>query len=275
MWSRVTAIVELGDYDSTMTSSRGTLGSTNVLSVTWRMETALKSIRLPETDIANLAFKSYDFKVGFLSNWLKPKKISGSYEPLRQSVGEAANVELPLLPDLETTTLEQLEALVIRACKGDSKRILMNLAPVRAIRKFVDEREATAEFLDTLPMALYPGMRYSFWAPMLVRYEGAVRIVFMDLRRTGGMSASGLHVCFSIMHERFRALNPDFATVKFEAWRFSNNDKRSIRPIEEWGVPLSYERIVEDVAETYAILNALRSGDMGRATGTDDGPLFR
>jgi len=234
----------------------------------------LRSIRLPETDIANLAFKSYDFKAAFLANWLRPKQISGSYEPLRRSVGEAASVGLPLLPDLERTTLEQLERLVTKECKGNAKLIAMNLAPVRAIRKFVHEHDAEADFLEELPIALYPGMRYSFWAPMLLRYGGQARIAFFDLRRTGGLSEGGLHICFSIMHERFRALNPDFSAVKFESWRFVNNLSRNVRVIPEWRDPISYEAIVADVAETYAILNALRFGDTGSATGTDDGPLF-
>jgi hypothetical protein len=239
------------------------------------METVLKSIRLPETDIANLAFRSYDFKVRFLANWLQPKRISGSYEPLRESVGEAVHLELPLIPDLEPTTLDQLENLVIRACKGNAGRIAMNVAPVRAIRRFVDKVRAEAEFLETLPMTLYPGMRYSFWAPMIIRYDGVARIVFLDLRRNNGLSSTGLHVSFSLMHERFRALNPDFSAVRFESWRFANNDTRTVRPIAEWADPISYDEIMRDVAETYDILNALRAGDAGRATGTDDGPLFR
>lgn len=235
----------------------------------------MKSIRLPETDIANLAFKSYEFKVAFLSAWLRPKQIAGSYEPLRRSVGEAANVSLPLLPDIGATSLEQLERLVIKECKGNAKLIAMNLAPVRAIRQFVSDHGVEAEFLEDLPIALYPGMRYSFWVPMLVRYAGQARIVFFDLRRTGGLSESGLQVCFSIMHDRFRDLNPDFSTVGLESWRFANNAARTIRVVSEWAEPISYDAITADVAETYAILNALRAGDAGRATGTDDGPLFR
>lgn len=235
----------------------------------------LKSIRLPETDVANIAFRSYDSKVSFLSSWLRPKQIKGSYEPLRRSVGEAANVGLPLLPDVGATSLEQLESLVIKECKGNAGLVAMNLAPVRAIRAFVQEHHIEAEFLEELPIALYPGMRYTFWAPMLVRYDGRARIVFLDLRRTGGLNESGQWVCFSIMHERLRALNPDYASVQFESWRFANNAKRSIRPIREWREPIGYYDIVADVAETYSILNALRTGDAGSATGTDDGPLFR
>jgi hypothetical protein len=235
----------------------------------------LRSIRLPETDIANIAFRSPDFKAAFLANWLRPKQIKGSYEPLRRSVGEAANVGLPLLPDIHRTSLEQLEALVIKECKGNSSLVAMNLAPVRAIRTFAQEHEIEADYLEELPIALYPGMRYAFWSPMLVRYKGQTRIVFLDLRRTGGLNELGQRVCFSIMHERFRTLNPDYASVQFEAWRFANNAKRSVRPVAEWCDPIGYNEIVSDVAETYAILNALRSGDTGRATGTDDGPLFR
>lgn len=239
------------------------------------METVLKSIRLPETDIANLAFRSYDLKVAFLANWLRPKLISGSYEPLRQSVGDAANVELPLIPDIPRPTLGQLENVVIRACKGNEQRIKMNLAPVRAIRTFVEEVGAEAEYLESLPITLYPGMRYAFWAPMIVVYGGIARIVFLDLRRKGGLSSSGLHMAFSVMHERFRTLDPDLAELRFESWRFADSDSRSVRPIAEWADPIPYDVIVKDVAETYGILNALRSGDSGRATGTDPGPLFR
>ncbi len=235
----------------------------------------LRSIRLPETEIANLAFKSYDFKVAFLSNWLRPKQIKGSYEPLRKSIGEAVHVGLPLLPDIQPTSLEQLENLVVKECKGNTSLVSMNLAPVRAIRSFVQENDLRADFLEELPIALHPGMRYSFWAPMIVRYGGKSRIVFFDLRRTGGLKEGGLRVCFSIMHERFRALNSDFASVEFESWRFANNVKRSIRVTAEWCEPVSYKDIIADVAETYSILNALRIGTPDSATGTDDGPLLR
>lgn len=235
----------------------------------------LRSIRLPETDIANLAFKPVEFKIAFLTNWLRPKQIKGSYEPLRRSVGEAANVGLPLLPEIATTSLEQLEQLVQKACKGNTNLLNMNLAPVRAIRQFVNDKNAEASFLDDLPIALHPGMRYSFWAPMLIRYDGLSRIVFFDLRRTGGLSDSGLHVCFSIMHDRFRALNPDYADVRFETWKFLDSTNRSIRAICEWRAPIGYNEIVADVAETYNILNVVRAGNTARSTGTDDGPLFR
>lgn len=240
------------------------------------MEISLRSIRLPETDIANVAFQPYDQKIRFLSNWLKPKNISGSYEPLRRSIGEAVKMTLPLIPDPGATSLEQLEALVVGECKGNSRLIGMNVPPVKAIREFIDYNGVEADFLEELPMALYPGIRYSFWAPILVRYSGKPRVVFLDLRRRGGLSVTGLQVCFSIMNERFRALNPDFSELQFESWRFANNSARTVKVVEEFGELLSFKRIIDDFAETYAILNMLRSGSDDRSTGTDDaGPLFR
>lgn len=235
----------------------------------------MRSIRLPETDLANLAFDGYDLKVKKLLSWLAPKQIAGSYEPLRRSVGEAASVGLPLVPELERTTLAQLELLVTRECRGNSDKIAMNMPAVRSIRAFVDERSVEAFFLEELPMTLYPGMRYSFWAPILIRYDGKSRIVFMDLRRTNHLSASGTHFCFSVIHERFRVLDPNFAKIGSEVWRFTNNTSRAIRVIQEFTSPIPYEKILADVAETYSILNALRSGRTGSATPPDYGPLFR
>jgi hypothetical protein len=238
------------------------------------VETILKSIRLPETEIANLAFKSPDVKMDVLTNWLKPKSVKGSYEPLRRSVGDAANVSLPLLPEMQTTSLDQLERLVEATCKGNSDLIKMNLAPAKAIRKFIIDKSAEATFLYDLPITLHPGMRYSFWSPMLVYYDNDPRIVFLDLRRSGGLSLSGLHVCFSIMHDRFRALSTDYADVRLEAWKFGSDTNRTVKTVNEWADPISYSDIIVDVAETYAILNSLRAGDSGRVTGNDYGPLF-
>lgn len=235
----------------------------------------MKSVRLPETDLANLSFRPVNEKSAFLNNWLRPKAISGSYEPLRHSLGEAASVGLPLFPDIDPTSLAQLDALVVRECKGNQQLVDMNLPPIEAIRVFTQENAAEANYMVDLPMTLVPGMRYSFWAPMIVRYGQRARIPFLDLRRTGFLKQNGLHTCFSIMHERFRALDLDFASVTFEAWRFRNNAARSIQVVEEWAEPISFDSIIEDVAETYRILNSLREITSTRRTGTDDGPLFR
>ena len=233
----------------------------------------LKSIRLPETDLANLAFRDTAFKTKFLMNWLQPKQVKGSYEPVRRSLGEAANVGLPLIPHIEVTTLGQLEQLVIKECRGNPDLVAMNLAPVRAIRDFIDKNDVEADFLQDLPITLYPNMRYSFWSPILIRYAGVARIVFMDMRRTGRLTPSGLHMAFSVVHERFRTLSTEFESVRAEAWRFANTDARKISVVKEWAAPIPFRDIVADTAETYGILNRLRSAQTPK-TGTDDGPLF-
>jgi len=237
------------------------------------MEKTLKSIRLPETELANLAFKARSHKRDFLERWIRPKQIEGSYEPLRKSLGEAASAALPMFPDLQPTSLDQLERLVRRECKGNGKLIDMNLQAVLAIRAFVEQVQAEAEYFVDLPMLLHPGFSYAFWMPLIVRYGGQARVVFLNLRRTTGLTIDGLHFCFSVMNERFRVLDPSYAEVGCEAWMLQNNAMRSIRVVREWAKPIPFELIIADVSETYAVLNDLRRSAMPK-TGTGDGPLF-
>jgi hypothetical protein len=239
----------------------------------------MKSRRLTETDIAYLAFKPVATKVLRLTSLERPKSIPGSYEPFRRSNGDAVNLQLPLLPaKQEATSLDALESIVAKACKGDADLLAMNLPIARATHKFASENEIVAFKEDIRPLVLPYGHRYEFGMPLLMEYpNGSISAIFPDLRRTDALSDVGKRVVFSLMHHRWRENNPDLAGIDLQIWRYRNREDREILCIQSTDYELiSYDTLMADIKQTYAIWHEVLQGAAAgrRRTGGTSGPLF-
>jgi hypothetical protein len=220
----------------------------------------VKIRRLPETELANLAFLSPAAKRLALSQWLKPKgAMPPSYEPVRKTFGEAVRLETSLLKsETRHSTLGQLEELVARECRGNAAKLAQNLPVARSVRRYVDQFGITASSAEVFPLVLIPGFKYSYWTPVLVHYPDRVASVFLDMRRAGFLGPVGRRFCFSLMHERFRAMDERYAELQLEIWRFGKDEKRTIHVTTETGSLFGFEAILEDVRETYIILEDLQ-----------------
>ena len=239
----------------------------------------MKSRRLTETDLANMAFKPVATKRLRLTSIEKPKPIPGSYEPFRRSNGDAVNLQLPLLPSAqERTALAQLEAVVAKACKGDAELLAMNLPIARSTHEYADANGITATKEDVRRLILPFGHRYDFGMPLLMAYPQSNFVaVFPDLRRTDPLTEVGHRVVFSFMHQRWRESNPDFAMIGLQAWRYRNCDSRAIKVYdcaEQDLIP--YDQLIADVRQTYDIWHeVLQEAAMDRRkSGGGTGPLF-
>jgi hypothetical protein len=238
----------------------------------------MKSRRLTETDLANMAFQSAAHKRERIISLLKPKVIIGSYEPFRHNAGDALNEQFPFLDEeQDPTPLGKLEEVVMRACRGDATLLKMNLAVVRATHKFAIANNVTAERTEIRPITLAFGHAYNFGMPLILRYNGEAKVVFPDLRRTGGLTSGGRRTVFSAMHQRFRVNYPDYTDLRLEIWQYENNAERQIRSIQGNDLDLvPYDALVADIAESYAILHAVlrEHEDERRRRGGSPGPLF-
>lgn len=239
----------------------------------------MKSRRLTETDIANLAFKSPEAKYLRLSAIERPKSISGSYEPYRRSNGDAVNLQLPLIEEAQApSSLETLEAVVAKACKGDPDLLAMNLPIARATHSYASENGITAIYEEVRSLVLPFGHIYQFGMPLLMVYpDGKVAAVFPDLRRTGPLTPIGRRAVFSLMHQRWRENNPDLSELRLQIWRYKNTDLREVQVIEcDDSELFTYDQIIADVRETYDIWHeVLREASLGRrAILMRPGPLF-
>ncbi|MEA3263325.1 MAG: hypothetical protein U9R07_07560 [Pseudomonadota bacterium] len=239
----------------------------------------MKSRRLTETDIVNLAFKPVATKRLRLTSLERPKKIVGSYEPFRAHNGDAVNQQFPLLAREEPETpLATLEQVIARACKGDPELLAMNLPIARATHDYAVEHGIRAIREDVRKLVLPFGHAYEFGMPLLMVYPtGRIAAVFPDLRRSEPLTAIGRRAAFSMMHHRWRENYPDLAQIDLEIWRYANNDLRSIQAIkcnEEDLFP--YDQMIADARQTYQIWHEVvaNASDERKRGGTDWGPLF-
>lgn len=239
----------------------------------------MKSRRLTETDLANLAFKPAETKRLQLTSLERPKKIVGSYEPFRAHNGDAVNEQFRLLGDVQPeTSLTMLESVVAKACKGDPDLLAMNLAIARATHTYATNNEILARREDVRRLTLPFGHLYEFGMPLLMAYpDGRIVAVFPDLRRTQQLGPVARRVIFSMMHHRWRENYPDFAELNLEIWRYKNDIDRTISPISSSEQDLiPYDTLIADVRSTYAIWHSvIEEAAANRRGGIQDaGPLF-
>lgn len=239
----------------------------------------MKNRYLPETDIANLAFKPVSQKTQFLASWIRPRMGRGSYNPYRKTYADAVNKQLPLYPDAQIATpWKTLEGLVRKKCHGSELLLSMNLPIASATHSFAVENNVIAEPIHASPITLVPGQQYEFGQPLLLKYNDDAAIMFPDLRRTGQLSPHGRRVAFSVMQERFITNYPEYSGLRKEIWRYKNNEERTIKVHRHDGEPLyNYEQLSADFVQTYEILNYLRlerDVDQKKRGGDDFGPLF-
>jgi hypothetical protein len=239
----------------------------------------MKSRRLTETDIVNLAFKSADAKRLRLTSLERPKNIIGSYEPFRNHNGDAVNEQYPLLGrDEPETSLETLEEVIAKACKGNRDLLAMNLPVARSTHHYVSNNGIRAIREDVRRLVLPYGHRYEFGMPLLMVYpNGGIAAVFPDLRRTEPLSSTGRMAAFSMMHHRWRENYPDLHEIDLEVWRYADNDTRSIKRIrcaESEIIP--YDQMIADARETYEIWHYViaEASEKRKRTESDWGPLF-
>jgi hypothetical protein len=239
----------------------------------------MKSRRLTETDLANLAFKSVEVKRSRLVSIERPKPIIGSYEPFRQHNGDAFNEQYPLLNEEQAATpIQTLEDFIRKACKGNSDLLSMNIPVAQATHAYVVKHGIQARREQIRPLTLPFGHTYDFGMPMLFTYNtGRIVAAFPDLRRTQPLSETGRRFIFSAMHHRWRENYPDLACIELEHWRFANNNTRNIRPYSCSEQDLiDYDTIVSDVKQTFEIWHqVIDEAVKGRRSDDGDaGPLF-
>lgn len=240
----------------------------------------MKCPRIPETEIANWAFLPVGQKFERAYTFLRRAGGSGSYNPFRETIGDAVNRQLPLFQDGQVETpWSKLEETIEKKCSRDPKSLAMNVAVARATHEFSVERELTAEPVDFFGVATPLGFKYDFGLPLFLRYEGGASVAFPDLRRSGGLTHHGIHVAHSFQHQRFRENFPDNEGLRLEVWRYRNNDGRDIEVCRSSGSNLiSLDELLADVVQTYEVvaevLAAIAAEERRRPAAGGSGPLF-
>ncbi|WP_232831419.1 hypothetical protein [Pseudogemmobacter bohemicus] len=114
---------------------------------------------------------------------------------------------------------------------------------------------------------------------MVLAIDEQASAIFIEPRRNRGLNAGGRRFAFSMMHERIRTADEDFAEVRLTIAQFGDpsDDRRAVRLHTDEGLELySREELEQMVASTYEmwreVLEERERKARDRTTGT--GPLI-
>ncbi len=230
---------------------------------------------LPDTDLARIAPLSDELKRSALRQ-MKGGFSTFSYKPVRGCFGDVFNLQVGMLAPVQPTPWEKIYERLIKACKSGDE-ITNNLQIAKALHNYATLSNISGRQHEFFPMAMGIGRKVSLWLPMVLAIEERPYAIYIDPRRTKGLTELGRRFTFSMMHERIRAADDDFAHIDLGVIRFFDNDdgSRSVKFYSDEEVELySLEELEAMVSSTYRIWQEVveeREADNRRKrTGTGD-----
>lgn len=234
--------------------------------------------RLPDIDLARIAPQRDDMKRKSLEQ-MKGGFSTFSYKPVRSCFSDIFNIQPDLvLGAADPTPWTVIEAELRKRSKSDEE-FTYNRRVALGLHDFATSGRVFGRRQEFFPLSMGMGQKVTFWLPMILAVDEQASALFIEPRRTRGLTAEGRRFAFSMMHERIRAADEDFADVRLTIVQFGDpsNDRRAVRLRTDEGVELySREELERMVASTYEmwreVLEDRERKARGRATGT--GPLF-
>jgi hypothetical protein len=170
----------------------------------------------------------------------------------------------------------KIEQDIRRRSRSDAEEAA-NLRVGRGLFDYVDEKALTGRHHEIFPLALGVTTKVVFWHPVVLSIDRRPLIPFFDPRRSKALTVQGRRFVFSVMHERTRAADPDFAEVALGVFQFSLSEKGPRVPIlyTDAGVTLfTFEELDQMVRDTYEMWREVceeRAAEMRRRAGGGGG----
>ena len=208
---------------------------------------------LPDIDLARIAPLPKDQQRRHLQQ-IRYGRPPFSYKPLRGCFHDIFNVQPEMFGPVKATEWAEIERRLDK-CASDEER-QANIAVARGLHDFANEANMLGRSQEFFPLGMSIGQKVVYWLPMVLSLNGQPFIPFIDPRRSRGLTREGRRFAFSMMHERIRAADPDYETVRFVIFRFGDLEGNRRSPIlyTDEGVELfSFVQMEEMVEATYEI----------------------
>ncbi len=202
-----------------------------------------------------------------------------SYKPVRSCFSDLFNIQPELDHGIaEPTPWPVIEADLRKRSKSDEE-FTYNRRVALGLHDFATSGRVFGRKHEFFPLSMGMGRKVKFWLPMILAIDEQASALFIEPRRSRGLTAEGRRFAFSMMHERIRAADEDFAEVRLTIAQFGNpsDDRRAVRLHTDEVVDLyTREELELMVASTYdmwrEVLEERERAERGKATGT--GPLI-
>ena len=236
----------------------------------------MKTVRLPETDLARIA----PLPAPQRQTALEAVKLGHppyNLHPVRNRVLDILNVEVGMLTGSVRASLSVIESLIRSECSSQAQ-LEANIATARALYKFAELHEIRGLQHDFLPLPVGLREKVTYWSQAVVSIDGKPTIPFIDPRLSKRLSGIGRRFAFSAQYERFR-VDEDLKEVRFAIIQFRGLDdgSRVARMYTSDNVAIiPFEELKKMVAETYTAWYQIlgKREDDARQQEGPAGPLF-
>ena len=202
-----------------------------------------------------------------------------SYAPFRAGYHDIFNVQPALFGPVRPTDWSILEANLARKCKSDDE-LEANIRVAKGLHEFAMASDIIGRSQEFFPLGMSAGRKVTYWLPMILAIDKRPLVPFVDPRRSRGLTTAGRRFVFSMMHERIRVADPDYAETGFGIFQFGEGEGDVRRPVlhtDEAVELYSLDDMETMVNATYQLWREVceeREAEARRkATGTR-GPLF-
>lgn len=232
---------------------------------------------LPEIDLARIAPLPTNMKRKSLQQ-IRDGWPSFSYKPVRSCFSDIFNIQPPMFGPAAPTEWEVIDAQLARRSRTNEE-LAYNQWVARGLFDFARSGRVIGRPHEFFPLQMGAGRKLTYWLPMVLAIEEQAHAMFIEPRRSRGLNKLGRRFAFSMMHERIRAADEDFAAVRLGIIRFGDSDgeRRAARLFTDEGVDLyPLDELEAMVASTYEMWREVceeRERD-ARRRGTGTGGLF-
>ncbi len=233
----------------------------------------MKIRRLSEIDLARIGPLDADEKRRRL-RVLKSGRPPHTYNPLRASIGDILNLQPELFGLAEYTPWSQIDADISKRSTNDDEKEY-NLAVAQALYDFGVSQNARSYSKPIAPWAVGYGQSVIYWWHLYTVLDQQPCFIFVDPRLSNPLTRMARNFALSIMNERIRVPDPDFANARLLVAQFTKSEggKRNIKLFEcEDSKLFSFDELNQMIDETYQIwievLTERAEEDRKRSAGT-------
>jgi hypothetical protein len=232
----------------------------------------MKMRRLSEIDLARIAPLPTVDKYHRLRE-LKDRRPPHTYNPTRANVPDLLNVQPPMFPRVGYTNWETICRNISKKAKSESEE-KFNLEVSRALYDFGKENAVLSYEKSISEWSVGYGQTVRYWWSIYTVIGRDPLFLFVDPRLSSPLTRPGIRFALSIMHERIRVPDPDFANAKLAVCQFPRNEE-GVRKIHVYDASefklYDVDQLNEMIDETYRIwaeVLAEREAADRKATGT-------
>jgi hypothetical protein len=194
--------------------------------------------RIPEIDLARIAVletPEQEIRLRGLKGFRPPHTLN----PFRKAIGDIVNLQFELIGTSPSSDWVHVKREINRHCaKGNISELRYNLAIAKVVHEFCQKSDMLSFDKPTMPWTVGYGNSVSYWNNFYSVFDDQAAFIFFDPRLSNPLTKRARKFVFSIMNQRLRIADPDFAEANLMIAQFKKSGR--------WNRQISLHSSIED-----------------------------